>query len=175
MQNLILLKFLLIYPFIAISTTGCADEQNETSTKRGDSYFEVTGDVTISIDEANAQLIKLGGKIPAMTIVSAPSEIRKHGKSYSVNLFFSNNFEPKPGIYPVAFSYRIKTNTLGGSFGQRGGTFSIDTKGTVEFIEFGEQVRVRFEFEVFNESEGHEGRQGVTVKGEAVATYADIF
>lgn len=54
-------------------------------------------------------------------------------------------------------------------------TFSHDTTGTAEFIEFGEQVKVRFEFEVFDESEGSEARQRVTVKGEAVCARADIF
>jgi hypothetical protein len=53
--------------------------------------------------------------------------------------------------------------------------FSHDTEGTAEFIEFGEQVRVRFEFKTYNKSEGTEGRQGVTVKGEAVCPWADIF
>ena len=90
-------------------------------------------------------------------------------------LFFSTDFEPEPGEYPIEFSYRNQANTLGGSFRGDGTTFSYDTKGTAEFIEFGEQVKVRFEFETFDESEGTEGRRRVTVKGEAICVRADIF
>jgi len=141
----------------------------------GRSHFSVSGDVTVSVEEATATMLKLGGKIPAMTIVSAPASSKKHGRSDSVNLFFSNEFDPKPGTYSVQFSYRGTANTLGGSFMVKGGRFSHDTEGTAEFIEFGEQVRVRFEFQVFDESEGAEGRRGVTVQGEAICAGIDIF
>ena len=120
-------------------------------------------------------MIRIRGTIPALTITSSAASIKKLGKSYSVHLFFSNDFEPAPGIYPVQFSYRNSRNTLGGSFMSREGRFSHDTSGTAEFLEFGEQVRVRFEFQTFDSDEGAEGRKGVTIRGEAVCDRADIF
>jgi hypothetical protein len=137
--------------------------------------FSVSGDLTVSVEQATATMLRIRGKIPALTIQSAPASIRKLGKSYSVNLFFSNEFDPKPGTYPVQFGYRGEANTLGGSFMGGGSRFSHDTEGTAEFVEFGEQVRVRFEFRVFDKSEGTEGRRGVTVRGEATCARADIF
>ena len=89
------------------------------------------------------------------------------------NLFFSEEFESKPGKYPVRFSYLNKKNHLGGSFiGES--MFSHDTHGEAEFLEFGDQVKARFEFKVYNKSEGAEGRQRVTVKGEAVCPRGDF-
>ena len=67
-----------------------------------------------------------------------------------------------------------KKNTLGGSF-FGGGLFSHDTKGEAEFLEFGEQVRVRFQFTTYDKSEGEDGRRMVTVKGEAVCPLGDVF
>lgn len=175
MRTLVILRPFLFCALLGISSPGCTDEPSDTAAGQSDTFFTVSGDVTVSIDEATATLVRIRGKYPAMTIVSAPSSIKKLGKSYSANLFFSNDFEPKPGTYPIAFSYRVHPNTLGGSFLQRGAMFSHDTVGTAEFIEFGDEVKVRFEFEVFDQSEGTEGRQSVTVKGEAVAQHADIF
>ena len=161
---------LLLVAFSCFGISSCAEEipQNDT-------FFNVSGDVTVSVHQATATMVRIRDKIPALTIAASPSSVKKLGSSYSVNLFFSNDFEPKPGTYPVAFSYRKQPNTLGGSFLQRGGMFSHDTSGTAEFIEFGEQVRVRFEFQVFDGSEGSEDRQGVTVRGEAVCPWVDIF
>ncbi len=60
---------------------------------------------------------------------------------------------------------------------QRGSLFSHDTKGTVEFVEFGERIKVRFEFQTFDESDGTGGRRGVTVTGEVICLcpHSDIF
>ena len=160
----------LLAPFAFFGTSCLAED-----VAKSDTFFTVSGDVVVSVDEATAQMVRIRDKIPALTISSAPASIKKLGSSYSVNLFFSNDFEPKPGTYPVQFSYRKHANTLGGSFIKRGGMFSHDTQGTAEFVEFGEQVRVRFQFETFDKSEGSEGRQAVTVKGEAVCPREDIF
>jgi hypothetical protein len=143
--------------------------------EEGASSFAVTGDVMVVVEEATAQMIKIQDRIPAITISSTPASVKKLGTSFNVNLFFSNDFDPQPGKYPIAFSYRTETNTLGASFRQRGGMFSHDTSGTAEFVEFGDSVRVLFEFETFSASEGSEGRQRVLVKGEAVCAKADIF
>ncbi len=178
--------FRLLIPLALLATGACGAEAPEATTTstpeaargdRGDTWFSVSGDVTVSVDEATASLTRIRGQIPAMTILSSPASIRKHGSSYSVNLFFSDDFTPRPGTYPIEFSYRKKANTLGGSFLQRGSMFSHDTKGTAEFIEFGDRVKVRFQFQTFDESDGSEGRRGVAVGGEAVCdcSYSDLF
>ena len=64
---------------------------------------------------------------------------------------------------------------IAGTGNQESITFSHDTKGNAEFIEFGEQVRVRFEFEVFDGSEGTEDRRRVTVTGATICARADNF
>lgn len=175
-------RLLLLCALAGLISPGCAQESGEADSGKvtpaaghGDTYFAVSGDVTAEVDAADATLVKIRGTIPAMTIVSAPASVRKLGTSYSVNLFFPEGFEPKPGVYPIRFSYRKHPDTLGGSFLQRGARFSHDTEGTAEFTEFGDKVRVRFEFEVFDRSEGKDGRKRVLVKGEAVSAPADIF
>ena len=63
----------------------------------------------------------------------------------------------------------------GGSFIGPKMRFSHDTEGEAEFLEFGDQVKVRFEFATYDKSEGKEGRAKVTVKGEAVCPRGDAF
>jgi hypothetical protein len=138
-------------------------------------HFTASGDISVTVDDATATMIRIRNKIPALNIITSPASNKKLGGSYSVNLFFSNKFNPKPGIFPVEFSYRSKPDTLGGSFLAPGVMFSHDTKGTAEFLEFGDRVRVRFEFQVFDKSEDREGRRAVTIKGEASCETADIF
>jgi len=168
MQRSVVRGLLLLSVFFGTGTRGVAAEDSGT-------FFTVSGDVSVEVEEATAQMVRIRDRIPAMTITSAPASIKKLGSSYSVTLFFSNDFDPQPGSYPIAFEYRNQTNTLGGSFRQRGGMFSHDTRGTAEFVEFGEQVKVRFEFETFATSAGSEGRGRVLVRGEAVCARADIF
>ena len=171
-------RCLFFCTLFGLSFVACSegqDESSQISARQSDTFFDVTGDVDVTVEQATATMVKIAGRIPAITVVSSPASIKKLGSSYSVNLFFSNEFEPKTGSFPVRFSYRNKPDTLGGSFIQRGGRFSHDTNGTVEFVEIGDQVRVRFEFQTYDTGEGRLGRQGVTVKGEAVAAWADIF
>lgn len=173
MRNLVLP---LLLPTLALfGVNSCAEKAAEAV--KSDTFFTVSGDTAVTVDDAEAEMRKIRGKIPAMIISSAPASIKKLGTSYSVNLFFSNDFEPKPGTYPIEFSYRKASKTLGGSFMQRGNMFSHDTQGTAEFVEFGEQVKVRFEFQTFDGTGGTEGRQSVTVKGEAVCAcpHSEIF
>jgi len=165
----------LLVPLAVFGFSSCTEQAPEAT--KSDTFFTVSGDVTVSIDEATATMTKIRDLIPAINIVSTPASIKKLGTSYSVHLFFSDDFAPKPGTYPVEFAYRALANTLGGSFMQRGSLFSHDTKGTAEFIEFGERIKVRFEFQTFDESDGTEGRRGVTVSGEAVCVcpHSDFF
>ena len=67
------------------------------------------------------------------------------------------------------------TSIEGGSFIGPKMRFSHDTEGEAEFLEFGDQVKVRFEFATYDKSEGKEGRAKVTVKGEAVCPRGDAF
>ena len=166
---------ILLAPFALFGVSSCAEDTAETA--KSDTYFTVTGDVSLPMVEARASIVKLGGKIPAMTISSTSAAIKKFGSSYGANLFFSNDFTPKPGTYPIEFGYRNRKDTLGGSFTQRRGMFSHDTKGTAEFIEFGDKVKVVFEFQSFNGNDKKADRKMVTVKGEAVCDcpYTDIF
>ena len=172
-RNLVLPPALSLLALFGVNS--CAEEAAEAV--KSDTFFTISGDVTATVDHAEAEMTKIRGKIPAMIISPAPASIKKLGTSYSVNLFFSNDFEPKPGTYPIEFSYRKASKALGGSFMQRGNMFSQDTQGTAEFVEFGEQVKVRFEFHAFDGSDGTEGRQSVTVKGEAVCAcpHSEIF
>jgi hypothetical protein len=90
-------------------------------------HFTASGDISVTVDDATATMIRIRNKIPALNIVTSPASNKKLGGSYSINLFFSNEFDPKPGIFPVQFSYRTKPNTLGGSFLAPGVMFSHDT------------------------------------------------
>jgi len=181
-QVISMYRFRAISMLVALAIFGvisCAEEAPDTRQQAttSDTFFAVTGDVTVSVDDATATMIKVRDRIPVLRIVSSSASIRKLGTSYAVSLFFSDDFSPKPGKYPIEFSYLKKQDTLGGSFNQRGGTFSHDTKGTAEFVEFAERVKVIFEFQTFDKSEGKADRRTVTVKGEAVCDcpHADIF
>ena len=156
-------------------TQSNGSETVQAASARSSTYFEVSGDVNVTVDDAEASLAKNRANIWVLNIVTTPASVKKLGKSYSTNLFFSADFEPEPGKYRIEFSYRRQKNTLGGSFFTRGGRFSFDTKGEAEFLEFGEQVRVRFEFQTYSKSEGAEDRQMVTVRGAAVCPRGDAF
>ena len=145
-----------------------------TPRSNAQTHFETTGDIAVNVDPASASLTMGRRGIRTLNITSAPAAVRKLGKSCSANLFFSREFDPNPDKYPIAFSYLNKKNTLGGSF-FGGGLFSHDSKGEAEFLELGEQVRVRFEFTTYDKSEGKDGRRVVTVKGEAVCSRGDVF
>ena len=143
--------------------------------QRSSTYFEVAGDVTVAVDDATATLFKNRRNIWALNMVSSPVAIKRLKRTYGVNLFFSRKFDPKPGKYPVQFSYLNRKNTLGGSFTGPRMLFSHDTQGEAEFLEFGDQVKVRFEFTTYDKSEGKSDRAQVTVKGEAVCDRGDAF
>ena len=139
-----------------------------------ETWFEVAGDVELRVEPATASIFTNRAGIVTLNVVSGREAIREHGRSHSVNLFFSRDFDPQPGTYPVKFAYRGEPNTLGGSFmGEE--LFSHDTEGEAEFTEFGEKIRVRFRFKTYSESEGSDDRRTVTVTGEAVCNRGDAF
>ena len=92
---------------------GNGRETVQAASVRSSTYFEVSGDVNVTVDDAEARLSKNRANIWALNIVTTPASIRKLGKSYSTNLFFSTDFEPAPGKYPIEFSYLREKNTLG--------------------------------------------------------------
>lgn len=139
-----------------------------------DTWFEVSGDADLRVERATASLFKGRADIVTLNIVSGPAAVRELGRSYSANLFFSQDFEARPGTYPIQFSYRGAANTLGGSF-IGDGMFSHDTEGEAEFTEFGDTVRVRFSFTTYSTSQGETDRSSVTVSGEAVCARGDVL
>ena len=152
-----------------------ANASSPPPAQRSSTYFEVAGDVTVAVDDATATLIKNRRNIWALNMVSSPAAVKRLKRTYGVNLFFSRKFDPKPGKHPVQFSYLNRKNTLGGSFTGPRMLFSHDTQGEAEFLEFGDQIKVRFEFTAYDKSEGKEDRAQVTVKGEAVCDRGDAF
>lgn len=171
MMNPSVLRRILTLTLLGVLVPSAAAlAEDETVTR-----FSISGDLTVSVEEATASMIKIRDRIPALTITSAPAAVRKLGQSYTVNLFFSEPFDPQPGTYPVQFSYQTSPNTLGGSMVTRGARFSTDTEGTAEFLEFGDRVHVRFEFVAFETSSGSDERRRVEVEGEASCPRADIF
>jgi len=139
-----------------------------------DTWFEVSGDANLRVEPATASLFTGRADIVTLNVVSGREAVQEHGRSYSANLFFSQSFDPQPGVYPIKFSYRGEANTLGGSFiGE--GMYSHDTEGEAEFMEFGDTVRVRFRFTAYSTSAGDADRKSVTVTGEAVCARGDAL
>ena len=158
-------NMILLVTLIASSTPVLGEETR----------FESTGDVAVTVEDADASIIKNRANIVTLNIVTSTASIKKLKQSYSVNLFFSRDFEAKPGQYPIEFSYLNKKDTLGGSFVSRAGMFSHDTQGEAEFLEFGDQITVKFSFRTFDKSEGSADRRMVTVTGFATCTASDLF
>ena len=93
-----------------------ASARSQPPAQRSSTYFEVAGDVTVAVDDATATLLKNRRNIWALNMVSSPAAVKRLKRTYGVNLFFSRKFDPKPGKYPVQFSYLTRKNTLEGSF-----------------------------------------------------------
>ena len=78
---------------------------------------------------------------------------KKPRENYNVNIFFSRNFTPATGTFPIAFSYLNKEATCGGSFiyklknGDKG-FYSNDTNGSITFSEFSDIVKGTYSMEV---------------------------
>ena len=133
-----------------------------------DSKFSISGDLSIEVEEAEANLVKIRRKIPALNVISTPAMIKKLGKTYSVNLFLPDGFQASPGSYPISTSYRGKTDVLGASLVAAGKVHSHDVEGQAEFADEDEQIRVVFSFRAANADAGKPDRVVVTVTGEAV-------
>lgn len=142
------------------TTVAAADGESET-------YFVVNGAINATADPALVALVKNRAGIWTLNLVTSRSVARETGRSYGVNLFFSRQFDGRPGAYPVQSDYAGSVNALGGSFvGDE--VFSHDTAGEAEFLEFGAQISVRFEYTTYSANDRDPDRKSVTVSGEAV-------
>lgn len=102
-----------------------------------------------------------------MLQVRSPREYKKqNGTGFTATLFFSKDFAPRTGEFPIKFNYLSRKDTLGGSLiasGKARAMFSHDTAGKVVFSKFDQQVKGSFEFSAFDGSK--EPRREVKVKG----------
>jgi len=141
--------------------------------KGGESHFKYNGFV-------NGEAVKATANFYFMKRINiwnlSMGKFHKNTRErFQVNIFFSRNFQPKVGTFPIAFSYLNKKDTCGGSFsfrtkdGKRG-LFSHDTKGEITFETFAEKVKGTFHMEVGN-SKG----QKVKVSGSFELLLGDAF
>ena len=138
-----------------------------TSSDPDTASFTIAGDIEVSVEDATSFVSEITRiKIWKLTLRSPPSYKAENGRNIIVSLFFSRNFEPKPGAYPVQFSYLNAENAMGGSvvvLGNGVDMYSIDTEGEITFEVFDERLTGSFHFVSYNGSD--EDRHEVSVKG----------
>lgn len=138
-----------------------------TSAMAGNS-FEITGDFEASSDEATARIFFNEPVKIWMLQLSADGNM--------VTLFFSRNFTPGPGTFPVQFNYLGGTDVLGGSVIVRHDErvmLSFDTEGEVTFERFDDQITGTFEFTTYDGSD--EPRRRVQTRGAFEAPRGDAM
>ena len=101
MRNLMAICLLVTF-FVACSSPSDSPPAQSAAPAggRSDTYFQASGDVEVNVDDAEATLFKNRANIVTLNIVSTTAAIRKMGRSYAANLFFSRQFEPKAGQVP---------------------------------------------------------------------------
>ncbi len=116
----------------------------------GDSnWFEVQGAHTGRYEVSSSISFNDMGKVWILRLVTPRAYRKEHGSGFSANLFFSKEFTPTTGRFPVKFHYRGVKDTLGGSFiisGEGREMYSFHTEGHVVFTAFGDRVEGHFEF-----------------------------
>jgi len=147
--------------FLSFSTPIHASLEPDTTS------FTITGEIEVSVEDATSFVSEITRlKIWKLTLTSPPSYKAENGHNIVVSLFFSRNFEPKPGAYPVQFSYLNAENAMGGSVVIIGGgttMYSHDTEGEITFDVFDERLIGSFHFVSYDGSD--EDRHGVSVEG----------
>jgi hypothetical protein len=130
--------------------------------------FKISGAHQVTIESATTVFnFNKYAKVWMLQIRSPSDYKKKNGQGYSVNLFFSRDFTPAKGTFPIKFSYLSKKDTLGGSLtlsGKERGMFSHDTEGTVSFETFDTQVRGKFELSSFS-GDSSAGAPRITATG----------
>jgi len=122
-----------------------------TEAKSGESNFKYAGYVAGNVTKGTADFHYMK-RVNIWNLT-----LGRYGKSsresYYARIFFSRDFIPKVGEFPIKFSYLNKKDTCGGSFifreknGNKG-FFSHDTKGTITFREFSNTVEGTFNMKV---------------------------
>lgn len=109
----------------------------------GASSYSLEGALVGSYNEANCRVsFSKYGKVWQLTLT--PSGAYSPG----ANLFFSPKFgEARPGRYPIQFSFRGATATLGASVTSDNDLYSRDTDGSVTFEAFDDRIVGTFSFD----------------------------
>jgi hypothetical protein len=166
------LKSVIILILFVISTTIVL--AGETAIK---SSFETSGAVKVKIDKPKVSIFFNKAIKIWMLQLKTPSDYKKkHGAAYISTLFFSRNFTPGVGEFPIKFSYLNKENTLGGSFivsGKKRNMFSFDTEGKITFTKFDDIIEGSYQLTTYDGSKAD--RQQVSVKGSFSLPRGDAF
>jgi hypothetical protein len=138
-----------------------------TSSVPDTTSFTIAGDVEASVSDATSFVSEIT-RINIWKITLSPPGTYKEesGQDLIVSLFFSRNFEPKPGTYPVQFSYLNGENVMGGSvvvLGEERDMYSHDTEGEVTFEVFDDRLKGSFHFVSYNGSD--ENRKEISIEG----------
>ena len=108
--------------------------------------------------------------------MSSDSSSREVTLEGTIERFTFRNPDSGWAVLRLAEEGTGKTVTAVGPMAQLKEGQRLRIRGEVDtHPKFGEQVKVRFEFETFDKSAGSEGRGRVLVRGEAVCARADIF
>ncbi len=153
-------RSLLIFAIMIMAGTAVAEP--------GSGSFQITGDFEANTDDATASIF-LNERVNIRMF-----QVR--ADRYMVTLFFSRDFTPAPGTYPIQFNYLNAKNTLGGSVIVSGDDYvmlSHDTEGTAVFEVFDEQIKGTFEFTSYDGSQ--EPRQQVTISGSFDMPRGSVF
>lgn len=120
--------------------------------KGGESNFKFEGFINGEVINGTAQFEFM--KAISIWNLSLGKYQKQPRESFYVRIFFSRDFHPKVGTFPIAFSYLNKKDTCGGSFsfrkGEKRGLFSHDTKGELTIETFAEKAKGTFNMEVGN-------------------------
>jgi len=138
----------------------------------GESNFKFEGFISGEVIEGTAQFEFM--KAINIWNLSLGKLQKQPRESFYVRIFFSRDFHPKVGTFPIAFSYLNKKDTCGGSFsfrkGEKRGLFSYDTKGEITFETFAEKAKGTFHMEV-----GSKQGEKVKISGSFELEVGDAF
>lgn len=126
------------------------------SVNKRSAEFNIKGDKSLDISDAEVDMNYMKRIKIWHIFISTPANIyKKNGKKGTVHLFFSKNFDLKPGTYPIAFSYLNRKNTMGATFfyrenKKRTDRYTHDTKGDIIFTKVGDIIEGNFIFNVYS-------------------------
>jgi len=162
-----LIRFSGLFLFAIVLLSGT------TEAKTGESNFKYVGYITGKVTKGTADFYYMK-RIDIWNLTLGRYD-KSSRESYYARIFFSRDFTPKVGEFPIKFSYLTKKDTCGGSFifreknGNKG-SFSHDTKGTITFREFSNTVKGTFSMKV-KDGEG----KTVDIKGDFELERGEAF